>query len=225
MRLLEIITPRIIAYAKMGLICRIRDKAESDGGEFRFQSRPKTALGMRTGRGSGMQIKRFQERDAGAVAALVERTLRETNSRDYSAAYIEGEVNLMTPKFFIERSKWTHFYVAWENDRPIGCGAVGPYWGREDESSFFTIFVLPEFQGRGVGRSIVETLEADPFFQRARRVEISASITACGFYRKMGYDYKNGNMSLDSQQLFHLEKYRGGERVCPKAVADFLPDC
>ncbi len=31
--------------------------------------------------------------------------------------------------------------------------------GKEDESSLFTIFVLPEYQGKGIGRKIIETLE------------------------------------------------------------------
>lgn len=86
--------------------------------------------------------------------------------------------------------------------------AIGPYWGKEDESSLFTIFVLPEYQGKGVGRKIIETLEQDEFFLRAKRVEIPASITACGFYKKMGYSYKNGIDVVDEEQLYRLEKFR-----------------
>ena len=48
----------------------------------------------------------------------------------------------------------------------------------------FNIFVLPEYQGKGVGRMIMETLENDEYFLRAKRVEIPASITACEFYKK-----------------------------------------
>ena len=89
----------------------------------------------------------------------------------------------------------------------IGCGAIGPYWGSETESSLFTIFVLPEHQGRGIGRKIVQTLEQDEFALRAKRIEIPASITACEFYRKMGYDYKNGVNTVDDEMLFRLEKF------------------
>jgi len=71
----------------------------------------------------------------------------------------------------------------------------------------FTIFVLPEYQGRGVGRTIIETLEQDEFFMRAKRVEIPASITACEFYRKMGYDFKDGIAEVDEEQLYRLEKF------------------
>ena len=37
----------------------------------------------------------------------------------------------------------------------VGCGAIGPYWDKEDESSFFTIFVLPEYQGKGIESAIM----------------------------------------------------------------------
>lgn len=53
-----------------------------------------------------------------------------------------------------------------------------------------SIFVLPEFHGKGVGRKIINTLETDEFYVRASRIEIPASITATEFYRKFGYDYK-----------------------------------
>ena len=155
-----------------------------------------------------MQIRRFQDADAKAVSDLVVRTMRVTNRKDYSSAYIESHVQALTPEFFIQRAQWTHCYVVCDADRVIGCGAIGPYWGKEDESCLFTIFVLPEYQGRGIGRRIVETLESDEFFLRAKRIEIPASITACAFYRKLGYAYKDGGEEPDEEGLYKLEKYR-----------------
>ncbi len=153
-------------------------------------------------------IREFKKEDAIEVSALIARTLRETNIRDYSEEYIENDVKTLTPGYLIERSKWTHSYVVCDKDKIIGCGFIGPYWGKEDESSLFTIFVLPEYQGQGIGRKIIETLEKDEFFMRAKRIEIPASITACQFYRKMGYDFKNSIDTIDGEQLYRLEKFR-----------------
>ena len=86
--------------------------------------------------------------------------------------------------------------------------AILPYWGSETESSLFTIFVLPQCQGKGVGRKIIETLERDEYFLRAKRVEVPASITGVGFYRKLGYEYKNGIDRPDEERLYRLEKFR-----------------
>ena len=68
--------------------------------------------------------------------------------------------------------------------------------------------MLPEFQKQGIGSYIIDTLESDTLFLKAKRVEIPASITAVEFYRKKGYDYKNGNKELDDEQHYRLEKFR-----------------
>ena len=153
-------------------------------------------------------IRRFCVEDAEEVVALIHKTLRETNSKDYSAAFIEEEVRTLNKEWLLSRSQWTHGYVMCDGERIIGHGAIGPYWGSETESSLFTIFVLPQYQGQGVGRAIIETLEQDEYFLRAKRVEIPASVTACNFYRKMGYTYKNGVDTPDDEGLYRLEKYR-----------------
>ena len=153
-------------------------------------------------------VRRFQYTDAVEVSALIIKTLRTTNAKDYSAEYIENDVKAFSPEGVIERAGWTHFYVVCDKECIVGCGAIGSYWGKEDDSSLFNIFVLPEYQGKGVGRKIIETLENDEYFLRAKRVEIPASITACEFYKKMGYSYKNGIDVIDEEQLFRLEKFR-----------------
>lgn len=51
-------------------------------------------------------------------------------------------------------------------------------------------------------------MEKDEYFLRAVRVEVSASITVCQFYRKFGYDYKNGMNKIDDEGFYRLEKFR-----------------
>jgi N-acetylglutamate synthase-like GNAT family acetyltransferase len=155
-----------------------------------------------------MDIRRFQTGDADEVSALIATTLRTTNIKDYSSEDIENEVEILQPNNILERAKYTHFYVVCDDNKLVGCGAIGPYWDKEDESSLFTIFVLPEYQGKGIGKKIIETLEQDEYFLRAKRIEIPASITGTPFYRKMGYDYKNGISTPDEEGLLRLEKYR-----------------
>ena len=155
-----------------------------------------------------MKIRRFAENDAEKVSAMIIRTLKTTNSKDYSEEAINAFERQLQPSHILERAAWTHFYVVEDNDTIIGCGAIGSYWGSETESSLFTIFVLPEYQGKGVGRKIIEALEQDEYFLKAKRVEIPASITAVNFYRKMGYEYKNGIDHPDEEQLYRLEKFR-----------------
>ncbi len=99
-------------------------------------------------------------------------------------------------------------YVACLDNNVVGCGAISSYWGKQDESVLLTIFVLAELHGKGIGKSIIEALEKDEYFRRARRTEIPSSITGCEFYRKLGYDYKDGVKVLDDEGHYRLEKFR-----------------
>ena len=157
---------------------------------------------------NNFNTRKFKTEDANEVSELIIKTLRTTNIKDYTEEFIENDVKRFTPDDVIQRAEWTHFYVVTDKETIVGCGVIGSYWGKEDESSLFNIFVLPEYQGKGVGRKIIETLESDEYFLRAKRVEIPASITACEFYKKFGYTYKNGNDKIDEEQLFRLEKFR-----------------
>ena len=49
------------------------------------------------------------------------------------------------------------------------------------------LFVRPDWEGKGVGRKLVQTLEADPLLRVAKRVAVSASLTSNEFYLKLGY--------------------------------------
>lgn len=153
-------------------------------------------------------VRRFKESDAAEVSALIAKTLRTVNIKDYSEEYIENDVRKLSPDNILERSKHMNLYVVCRDGKIVGCGGIGPYWDKQDESSLFTIFVLPEYHGIGIGRTIIETLERDEYFLRAKRIEIPSSITACEFYRKMGYDFKSGENTIDDEQLYRLEKFR-----------------
>ncbi len=155
-----------------------------------------------------MLVRRFAETDAKEVSDLIINTIRISNTKDYPVEMMEELTRRMQPEDVLKRASWTHFYVVEENSAIVGCGAIGPYWDKTDESSLFTIFVLPEHQGRGIGKLIIETLEKDEYALRAKRIEIPASITGLEFYRRMGYDYKNNVSAPDEEGLYRLEKHR-----------------
>jgi len=155
-----------------------------------------------------MEIRRFKNEDAIPTSQMIADTLRHVNIKDYSKEYIEKDVAMLSPQNLIERANWMHLYVVCEHEEIVGCGGIGPYWGSETESSLFNIFVHRHYHGKGIGRAIIETLEKDEYFLRAKRIEIPASITALKFYQKMGYQFKNGIDQVDDEQLYRLEKWR-----------------
>lgn len=167
-----------------------------------------SVLGVKTVGCVDYRIRPFVTGDAAAVSRLIGYTMGQSNREDYPEDFILRNIRIFTPEYVLKRADWTHFYVVCSGKEIVGCGAIGPYWGSQTESSLFTVFVHPEHQGYGLGRWIVEVLEQDEFFLRASRVEIPASITACQFYRKLGYDLKNGQTEPDEEGLYRLEKFR-----------------
>ena len=154
-----------------------------------------------------MFIRSFENSDAVKTHEMIAYTLRTVNIKDYTPEFIEETVQRLSPEVLISRSETSHFYVLVEDEQIVGCGAIAGYWGSETESILLTIFIHPDYQGKGYGRQLIETLETDEYFKRAERVEIPASITAVGFYQKMGYDYKDGISTPDEEQHVRLEKF------------------
>ena len=151
-------------------------------------------------------FRRFRKGDEFPVSDVICTTLTICNRKDYSSEFIQENIRSHSPEVIAARAKEAHFYVAMVGEKVIGCGGITGYWGSTEESYLTSIFVLPDYQGKGVGRKIVETLEADEYFSRAWRTELGSSLTAVHFYEKMGYKYKNGVAEPDKYGVVRMEK-------------------
>lgn len=151
-------------------------------------------------------LRRFRKDDEYAVSDVICTTLAISNQKDYSPAFIEENIRSHSPEVIAQRAKDAHFYVAMDGETIIGCGGITGYWGSTEESYLTSIFVLPDYQGKGVGRKIIEALEADEYFHRAWRTEVGSSLTAVSFYRKMGYEFKNEITTPNEYGTVRLEK-------------------
>ena len=154
-----------------------------------------------------MNIRIINDKDYDRVANMIEDSITNSHFAKFYPTSTINEVKMsLDAKGVEKRASWTHFYVIEDHDEIVACGAIGPYYGSEDESCLFSIFVSSKHQGAGYGRHIIETLEKDEYFLRAKRVEVPASMSAIPFYRKMGYEFKNGEL-IYSDGHFSLEKY------------------
>lgn len=155
-----------------------------------------------------ISVRRFKEEDAEEVSRLIVRNFLEINSKDYGIAAMEELAKVYDSEKVLNVAGYAHMYVFEWNGKIVGTGSISSFWGSETESILLTIFVLPEFHGKGIGRKIINTLEQDELYTRSTRIEIPASITATEFYRKFGYDYKNGVKELDEEHHYRLEKFK-----------------
>lgn len=153
-----------------------------------------------------MEIRRFKKENAKEVSTLICRNLTEVNIKDYSLDEMKRLVSVFTPEYVKERAEKGHMYVACEEEKIVGTATISDYYGSKSECIILSVFVLPELQGKSIGRMLIETLEKDELAMRAERIEVPASITARDFYKKCGYHYKDGKKCLDNEGHIRMEK-------------------
>lgn len=166
---------------------------------------------MKLSNGAEVVVRQYQEQDAEKIVTLIRRNFLEVNVKDYGETAMKKLAENHDIDWFKGVASYAHVYVFCIEKEIIGVGSISSFWGSMTESILLTIFVLPELHGQGIGRYIIQTLEQDELFQRADRIEIPASITAVEFYRKQGYEYKNGIKELDDEGLYRLEKFAAPE--------------
>lgn len=91
-------------------------------------------------------------------------------------------------------------WVATENDKVIGFSMILP-----DEGSLFAAFVLPEYEGKGIGRRLVALAEQELFrHHEIIWLETDKNSRAAKFYLQLGW----GNKTNINDTDIRLEKCR-----------------
>ena len=126
------------------------------------------------------QIRRALDSDAEAVSQLIVQTLRLSNAQDYPSAVIDrvaanfdaaGVRGLMASR---------QVFVALDGARVVGTASLASDVVR-------SVFVLPERQGRGVGKALMRHVEGIARAGGMQQLRVPASLTAVPFYSTLGY--------------------------------------
>lgn len=155
-----------------------------------------------------LNLRKFNESDLKDVLDIIKRNFLEVNIKDYDEEKIKKLVKEFNAEKIFDLNKNSHLYVATLKGEVVGCGAIANLLDRDSESVLLNTFVKPELQGKGIGSKIVKVLEEDEYFLMAKRVEVSSTITACNFYKNLGYEHKYNLKELDKEGHYKLEKFR-----------------
>ena len=153
-------------------------------------------------------IRPYAKGDEKEMAELIAFTLKKSNGKDYTPEYIEGIIRSYSPDAIARRAKDAHFYIFRDRGKMIACGGIIRDQNNIGESHLISVFVHPGYQGRAIGRRIVEVLESDEFFTGAQRTNLDSSITAVRFYQRMGYTFKDNVRLPDEYGVVKMEKKR-----------------
>jgi GNAT superfamily N-acetyltransferase len=131
-------------------------------------------------RAAGLSIRPVRASDLPRISALIRNTLLVSNLRDYSLETIRALMSTFSTEAVGSLARRREMYVGEEQGR---LSAVLGLEGAE----LFTFFVAPDRQGRGVGRALLGFAEELARKRGLRQLRVAASLTAVGFYERMGY--------------------------------------
>jgi GNAT superfamily N-acetyltransferase len=125
-------------------------------------------------------VRRARDEDAAAVSAVVRRAVRVGNARDYPPEVIERVARSFGPAEMQGFIAQQTVFVASVAGSVVGTASLNGNRVR-------TVFVAPDMQGRGIGRQLMQAVEQAALADAAAEVMLQATITAEGFYARLGY--------------------------------------
>lgn len=126
------------------------------------------------------QIRRAEADDANSVSDVIVRALRETNAGDYTPEIIARLELSFSPAAVRQMIDQRTVFVAMAGPRIVGTASL-------DGQAARTVFVRPDVQGRGIGRLLMQAVEAVAREREVLVLHVNSSITAQPFYARLGY--------------------------------------
>ena len=127
-----------------------------------------------------MIILNFEPKDAAAVSFVIRRTMRVSNSSEYSLKRLMPLIEYFSPEKVLLLNRERHCLVAKIDNQVVGTVAV-------EGTALVTFFVLPEYQRRGIGARLLQAVENVAVEKEIRLLKLEASVTGTPFYEKFGY--------------------------------------
>jgi GNAT superfamily N-acetyltransferase len=133
-----------------------------------------------TGAAPAWAIRRAGVEDAAAIGRLIRQTLQETNAKDYAPTIVARVMANFMPDRMAALIASRVVFVATHQEQIVATASL-------DGATIRSVFVLPEFQRRGVGRTLMEHVESVARAAGLVRLAAPSSIGAEGFYSRLGY--------------------------------------
>lgn len=115
----------------------------------------------------------------------------------YGAILSVGQLDYMLAKFYSEESllelyleKGHRFLLVKEDDRALGFASYEHLYKETNTTRIHKIYLLPETQGRGLGRLLVQEIEKIAVENHADRLSLNVNRynKAQHFYKKIGFE-------------------------------------
>lgn len=127
-----------------------------------------------------MALRTFKPEDTQAVCDVIHATIDGIYTDIYPPRTVQFFKDFHSTISIAERGRDGHVLVIEDNGDIVGTAA-------SLNNRIFGMFVLPDFQGRGFGRMLMDALEAQVKADGHAEAVLSMSLPSEGFYRGRGY--------------------------------------
>ena len=135
-----------------------------------------------------MLIRPYCSDDADAVSHIIRMTLRVSNAADYAFERLQPLIDYFSPAKVEEINRTRTCWVTEEDGQLVATA------GLEDDE-VVTFFVLPAYQGLGIGSALLRSLEDYARDQGVTELKVNASVTGMPFYARHGYRRIGANIN------------------------------
>jgi len=125
-------------------------------------------------------IRPAREADAEAISRVIVQTLRLSNAADYPPQVIERVAANFDAAGVRGLLESRQVFVALDDERVVATASLA-------DDVVRSVFVLPEMQGRGVGKALMRYIEGVARAAGVQLLRVPASLTAVPFYAALGY--------------------------------------
>jgi GNAT superfamily N-acetyltransferase len=127
-----------------------------------------------------IHIRRYQPQDATAVSHVIRTTMRVSNTTDYPLECLQPLIDYFSPAR-LDQLNQTRLCLVAEVQGEIA-GTIGL-----EDGELVTFFVHPHYQGQGIGRALLDAMEATAAAQGLEELQVASSLTGAAFYERRGY--------------------------------------
>ena len=156
-----------------------------------------------------VEIVEYKNEYAKALSEIILDNMYKINIKEQgkdvidriSRHFTEDEIKKSFPKR-------TKCLVALKDNEVVGTASIDKYKGDETGKKYIilTVFVKIKNHHQGIGRKLIENIENIAVNIGCKELVISASVYACEFYRKFGFDYLYGKKIQNKDNAYILIK-------------------
>ncbi|MDN3224199.1 GNAT family N-acetyltransferase [Pseudomonas nunensis] len=126
------------------------------------------------------EIRAANPQDAAAFSQVIIQSLRQSNAQDYPPDIIAQVETSFSTESVLTLLSQRQVFVATIDGQIVATASL-------DHDVVRSVFVAPAYQGIGLGRQLMTTLQSIATDANIKVLRVPSSITAEGFYLKLGF--------------------------------------